>query len=120
MIDRNPALPTAEEYSPEAREPGGYRHSDATIREQICRQLVQDDGLDDSGIVVEVKDGEVTMGGTVRRCADMQRAEQHACATEGVRLVRNGLASDEPLPPVDALAKPAGAATKMGKPGYER
>ncbi len=119
MIDRNPAVPSADEYAPEAREPGGYRRSDDAIRAQVCRRLAQDDGLDASGIVVEVKDGEVTISGTVRRCADMQRAEQHACATEGVRLVRNGLVSEEP-PPVDALAKPVGAASKMGKPGYER
>lgn len=114
-------LPTAEEYTPEVREPAGYRHSDAVIREQVRRQLVEDDGLDDSAIVIEVSNGEVTISGRVRQCADMQRAEQHACAAEGVKLVRNGLKSDEPAPDAgDTKDKPVGAAPKMGKPGYER
>jgi osmotically-inducible protein OsmY len=119
MVDTCRAA-AAEEYAPEAREPAGYRHSDASIKEQIRRQLAQDDGLDDSGIVVDVQDGEVTLIGRVRHCADMQRAEQHACAIEGVKLVRNGLTPVEP--PSEAIdgRQPVGAAPKMGKPGYER
>ena len=80
-------------------------------------------GLDANGIGVEVLDGEVTLGGRVRHFADMQRAEQHACETEGVKLVRNALTLDEASPDAPAAvggAKPAGAAPKMGKPGYER
>ena len=38
--------PAAEEYTPEAREPAGYRLSDADIKEQVCRRLVQDGELD--------------------------------------------------------------------------
>ena len=120
MVDKNPTVPPVEDHAPEAREPAGYRHSDADIKQQVCRQFAQDDGFDDSGVVVEVRDGEVTIRGRVRRYADVHRAEQRACAAEGVTLVRNELTCDEPPPNVDAMAKPVGAAPKMGKPGYER
>jgi osmotically-inducible protein OsmY len=119
MVDTQRAA-AAEEYAPEAHEPAGYRHSDASIKQEIRRQLVQDDRLDDSAIEIEVRDGEVTISGRVRHYADMQRVEQLACATEGVKLVRNRLAADEPPPLAVDAKQPVGAAPKMGKPGYER
>lgn len=114
---------TAEEDALEAREPAGYRLSDDSIKEQVGRRLAQDDRLDAGGIVVEVQGGEVTLKGQVRQSADMKRAEQHACETAGVKLVRNALTLDEVPPDAPAAIgddKPAGAAPKMGKPGYER
>src|SRR5262245_34540823 len=108
----------AEEYAPEARDPAGFRLSDAAIRDELRRRLAADEALDASRVEVEVKDCEVTLSGAVRQCADMQKAEQHACEVEGVRVVRNKLAADEPLPSIDRQ-QPAGAAAKMGKPGYE-
>jgi osmotically-inducible protein OsmY len=118
MADTKPVT-AAEEYVPEVREPAGYRLSDADIREQIHRRLAQEDGLDVSGIAIDVQNGEVTLRGHVRQCVDMQRVEQLAGETEGVRLVRNGLVLDQP--PSEAVDgdKPVGAAPKMGKPGYE-
>ncbi|HEX9525109.1 MAG TPA: BON domain-containing protein [Reyranella sp.] len=110
---------TAEEDALEAREPAGYRHSDASVKEQILRRLALEEGLDVGGITIEVQDCEVTLSGSVRCYADMQRAEALACAIEGVKLVRNGLASVE-SPPQAADGRPAGTAPKMGKPGYER
>ena len=77
------------------------------------------EGLDASGITVEVKDCEATLSGSVRCYADMQRVEQLACAIAGVKQVRNGLASIEP-PPHAVADRPVGSAPKMGKPGYER
>ena len=71
------------------------------------------------GIVVELRDGEVTLSGRVPCYADMQRVEELACAIDGVKLVRNGLTSLEPAPPAIDDGQPAGAASKMGKPGYE-
>ena len=85
-----------------------------------CANCLADDvGLDSRGIEVEVRNGEVTLSGTVRHCADMKRAEAHACAIAGVIQVRNGLQPIEPLPS-PAPDQPGGAAAKMGKPGYER
>jgi osmotically-inducible protein OsmY len=110
----------AEEDALEAREPAGYRRSDASVKEQILRQLALAEGLDASAIMVEVKDCEVTLSGSVRCYADMKRAEEDACKIEGVKLVRNGLTSVEPPPRALDGRQPSGAASKMGKPGYER
>ena len=108
-----------EDHVPEVREPAGYRRSDADIARELRDCLADDVGLDSSSIAVEVSNGEVTLGGAVRHCADMQRAEAHACAIPGVVLVRNGLQPKEPMPD-PSPDQPAGAAAKMGKPGYER
>lgn len=108
-----------EDHLPEVREPSGYRHPDADIARELRECLADDVGLDSRGIEIEVSNGEVALSGTVRHCADMQRAEAHACAIAGVVLVRNGLQPKEPLP-APAPEQPAGAAAKMGKPGYER
>jgi len=108
-----------EDHVPEVREPAGYRHSDADIARELRERLADDVGLDSHGIEVEVKNGEVTLNGLARHSADMKRAEAHACAVPGVVLVRNNLQAKEPLP-APAYKQPAGAAAKMGKPGYER
>jgi osmotically-inducible protein OsmY len=108
-----------EDHLPEVREPAGYRHADADIARELNECLADDVGLDSRGIEVEVRHGEVILSGTVRNCADMQRAEAHACAIPGVALVRNGLQPKEPSPS-PAPERRAGAAAKMGKPGYER
>jgi osmotically-inducible protein OsmY len=118
MVD-TPRARATEEYAPEAREPAGYRLSDASIKEQILRQLAREEALDVGGITVEVRDGEVTLSGSVRCYADMQRVEELACAIEGVKLARNGLTSLELASPEVDGGQPVGAASKMGKPGYE-
>jgi hypothetical protein len=41
---------TAEEDALEAREPAGYRHSDASVKERILRQLALEKGLDASSV----------------------------------------------------------------------
>ncbi|MBI2736208.1 MAG: BON domain-containing protein [Rhodospirillales bacterium] len=108
-----------EDHAPEVREPAGYRHADADIARELRECLTDDVGLDSSGIEVEVRNGEVILSGTVRHAADMKRAEAHACAVPGVMLVRNDLQAKEPSP-CPQPEQPAGAAAKMGKPGYER
>jgi osmotically-inducible protein OsmY len=114
-----PRTTLAEEDALEAREPAGYRQSDASIREQILRQLALAEGLDTSGLTVDVKDCEVTLIGSMGCYADMQKVEELACAIEGVKQVRNALASRAPGPRAVAR-RPVGSASKMGKPGYER
>ena len=109
---------TAEDHIPEVREPGGYRRSDADIAAELRQRLADDVGLDAGGIEVEVKNGDVTVRGVVRHSGDMQRAEAHACAIAGVTAVRNELQPKEPLREPETKQAP-GAASKMGKPGYE-
>jgi osmotically-inducible protein OsmY len=108
-----------EEYMGEVREPAGFRRPDAEIAEEVRDALADDVGLDARAILVVVQEGRVTLSGSVRCCADMQRAEAHACGTVGAQSVKNE------LNPIDATvdrveASDDGAAAKMGKPDYER
>jgi hypothetical protein len=48
----------------QGRAPKGYRRSDSRIREDVCERLMQSD-LDVSDVSVEVRDGIVTLDGTV-------------------------------------------------------
>lgn len=47
------------------RGPKGYRRSDERIKEIVCDCLSEDPSIDASDITVDVKDGEVTLTGTV-------------------------------------------------------
>jgi osmotically-inducible protein OsmY len=108
-----------EDHIPEVREPAGYGRSDADIAFELREHLADDVGLDARGIEIEVKGCEVTMRGAVRNCDDVKRAEGHACAIPGVRLVRNELQPKD-LPQETEAKQTAGAASRMGKPHYER
>jgi hypothetical protein len=45
--------------------PKGYERSDERLKEMICERLTDDDEIDASEITVEVRNGEVTLTGTV-------------------------------------------------------
>ncbi|MBL6616590.1 MAG: BON domain-containing protein [Reyranella sp.] len=109
----------AQDHLPEVREPAGYRRSDADIAKELGERLADDVGLDARGIEVEVRGGTVRLSGVVRNDADIKRVESHACAIPGVMVVRNDLRCRKPGF-ADEGNSPAGAASKMGKPSYER
>lgn len=109
----------AQDHLPEVREPEGYCRSDPEIVKELGERLADDVGLDARAIEVEVKAGRVTLSGVVRNEADIKRAESHACAIPGVTVVRNELRCRQPGP-VGEGSSPTGAASKMGKPSYER
>jgi osmotically-inducible protein OsmY len=73
------------------RGPKGYQRSDDRIREDICERLTANDDVDASDVTVAVRDGEVTLEGSVvdRR----MRRDAEACADEviGVREIHNRL-----------------------------
>lgn len=69
--------------------PKGYKRSDSTIREDICDRLTDDDSLDASNIDCQVKDGEVTLSGTVSCREDKRRAEDIVASAAGVSDVEN-------------------------------
>lgn len=77
------------------RGPEGYRRSDGRISEDVHDRLTDDDHLDARAIKVEVKDGEVTLSGTVRSRADKRRAEDIADSVTGARHVQNNLRVEE-------------------------
>jgi hypothetical protein len=69
--------------------PVGYTRADERLREEICDRLTDDDDLDASSIEVTVKNGEVTLSGTVQDRADKRRAEDCCEDVRGVKDVQN-------------------------------
>ncbi|MGQ3299324.1 BON domain-containing protein [Reyranella sp.] len=69
--------------------PKGYTRSDDRIREDVCDCLTDDPMLDAGEIEVEVKDGEVTLSGTVSDRLAKRHAEDMIDRVTGVRDVQN-------------------------------
>lgn len=69
--------------------PKGYRRSDERIQEQLNDALTDDDMLDASDIEVTVKNGEVTLSGTVKNREAKRRAEDIVEGVSGVSNVEN-------------------------------
>jgi len=73
------------------RGPKGYQRSDDRIKEQLSDRLMDDDDIDATEITVEVKNGEVTLTGTVNSREEKRAAEDIAEQSPGVREVQNHL-----------------------------
>jgi hypothetical protein len=73
------------------RGPKGYKRSDNRIREDVSDRLLEDHDVDASDITVEVKDGDVTLTGTVATREQKRRAEELVERTTGVSEVANNL-----------------------------
>lgn len=73
------------------RGPKNYRRPDARIEEDVNDMLTDDRHVDASEIEVAVKDGEVTLSGTVPSRSEKRRAEDCAESVSGVRHVQNNL-----------------------------
>ncbi|MYL98500.1 BON domain-containing protein [Novosphingobium sp. FGD1] len=73
------------------RGPSDYTRSDERIREDVNDVLTHDSRLDASHVRVQVKDGEVTLEGTVDNRLAKRRAEDLADDVSGVRHVQNNL-----------------------------
>jgi hypothetical protein len=71
--------------------PKGYKRSDERIKEDANERLTQDPHLDAGEIEVSVKDGEVTLTGTVEARNDKRRAEDLIDNISGVREIHNQL-----------------------------
>ncbi|HEY1497035.1 MAG TPA: BON domain-containing protein [Candidatus Solibacter sp.] len=71
--------------------PKGYLRSDERIREEVCDALMRHAHIDASEIEVRVKDGEVTLTGTVDRRDEKRMAEDAVETVQGVRDVHNQL-----------------------------
>jgi hypothetical protein len=74
--------------------PKGYTRSDERIKEDINEKLWFDDDLDASNIEVEVKNGEVTLTGTVEDRYTKRAAEDLVEGLSGVKHVQNNLRVD--------------------------
>jgi osmotically-inducible protein OsmY len=73
------------------RGPGNYTRSDERILEDVCDQLTEDWRVDASNIQVTVKEGEVTLDGTVDSRQAKRRAEDCVHDLSGVKHVQNNL-----------------------------
>jgi osmotically-inducible protein OsmY len=71
--------------------PKGYNRSDDRLKEEVNERLMHDHDLDASEIEIEVKNGEVTLTGTVESRQDKFRAEQIADGIMGVKDVTNSI-----------------------------
>lgn len=69
--------------------PRNYRRSDARIREDVCERLWDDPQIDVGDVSVEVREGVVTLEGTISDRRMKHRAEDIAAATAGVQDVHN-------------------------------
>jgi BON domain len=69
--------------------PRDYRRSDARIIEDVCEWLSEDPRVDARDIAVSVRDGEVTLEGTVSDRRARRLAEDIAANVPGVRDVFN-------------------------------
>lgn len=69
--------------------PQGYQRSDERIREMVCEALTDDDQIDASTIEVAVKNGEVTLSGTVPDRQTKRMAEDVVERCAGVKDVQN-------------------------------
>lgn len=73
------------------RGPKGYTRSDDRIREDLSDRLMQHDHIDPSDLEVQVRNGEVTLSGTVCCRAEKYHAEELAESIAGVKDVNNQL-----------------------------
>jgi osmotically-inducible protein OsmY len=73
------------------RGPKGFQRSDERVKEQLCERLTDHDDIDASEISLEVKNGEVTLTGTVNSRDEKRAAEEIAEQSPGVREVQNHL-----------------------------
>jgi len=73
------------------RGPKGYKRSDDRIKEEISDILTRDAQIDASEIEIEVKDGEVTLTGTVTERKMKHHAEDLVEKCMGVKDVTNNL-----------------------------
>lgn len=71
--------------------PKGYARSDDRIREDVCDCLTDDPMLDAGEIEVQVKNGEVTLSGTVSDRLAKRHAEDMIERVSGVRDVQNNI-----------------------------
>ncbi|WP_141734076.1 BON domain-containing protein [Oligoflexus tunisiensis] len=71
------------------RGPKGYQRSDERIREEICDVLTRDPHVDASEVEIEVKNGEVTLTGSVSDRRQKRAAEDAMDGIAGIKDVHN-------------------------------
>lgn len=78
------------------RAPKGYQRSDDRIKEDVNEELTRNPDLDPSEVTVQVRNGEVTLAGTVEDRHAKRLAEELAEQVSGVKEVTNQLRMSPP------------------------
>lgn len=97
--------------------PKGYRRSDERIREDVCERLTEHGYLDASEIDVEIKEGVVTLSGSVEDRQSKRLAEEVAESVSGVKDVHNLIRSGGGM---SALGTPQNTSGNLGSGGNEQ
>jgi hypothetical protein len=82
---------TSRTKSYSGRGPKGFKRSDERIREEVCELLTRDHSIDAEDIEVDVKEGEVTLSGSVPDRRMKHMAEDCVERALGVREVTNNI-----------------------------
>ena len=94
------------------RGPLNYRRSDARIAEDINDRLLLDEDIDPSAMMVQVKDGSVTLRGTVETRFQKRLADRIADSVAGVTDVDNQLRIGR----IDHMSQPANSTPLTNAP----
>lgn len=78
------------EHDLRGKGPKNYRRSDDRIREEVC-EMLEDADIDASEIDVKVREGEVTLEGSVKDRWSKREAEDVVCGVRGVKDCHNQL-----------------------------
>lgn len=89
--------------------PHGYSRSDDRIREDICDELTRRRDIDPRGVVVAVRNGEVTLDGTVENLAMRRLIDDVASNCTGVIQVHDHLRVER------SGASPGAASAREGR-----
>jgi osmotically-inducible protein OsmY len=93
------------------RGPRGYKRGDERIREDVCDRLTEDSRIDASDIEVQVKDGEVSLSGSVRSREEKRFTEDLIERISGVRDVNNNL---KVKPPDEVIGTARSGSSMLG------
>ena len=85
------AYDALQEISHRGKGPKGYRPSDVRLAEIVCERLTDDPFVDARNISVDVKDGEVSLSGSVEERRQKYIAEDVVADVFGVSEVHNNL-----------------------------
>lgn len=95
--------------------PKGYKRSDDRIKEDVCDMLTDAGHLDASNIEVAVKEGEVTLSGTVGSRDDKREAEDMVERCSGVKHVQNNIRVEQKASAMSATGM--GSSSQDGSSG---
>ena len=99
------------------RGPKDYQRSDERIREEICDRMTDDDSLDATELTIQVKQGEVSLAGSVASRDQKRRAEDLAESISGVREVTNNIRIAREQNGLDLNQSPSIQVNQPGQPG---